>query len=181
MVFAFILAVFLSGCQSAPPSPMAQEAEAPALSSLQAGDQISITVLGDEDLSGAYELDPRGFITMPLVGQVQAAGLSPQDLQAEISTRLSEGYIVDPKVSVELASLRPFYILGEVKNPGSYPALADLDVFKAIATAGGLTPRASSGSYIIYRGVGAQRREIPARDETPVFPGDSIRVKERFF
>lgn len=158
-----------------------QDIQTPALSTLQAGDQITITVLGDEDLSGAYDVDTRGFITMPLVGQVQAAGLSPQDLQAEISARLSEGYIVDPKVSVELASLRPFYILGEVKNPGSYPALADLDVFKAIATAGGLTPRASSGSYIIYRGVGAQRHEIPARDETPVFPGDSIRVKERFF
>ncbi len=183
---AFFLIVFLGGCQNAPsftseapPSPQ-HSFEKPGMA-LHPGDSLMITVLGDEDVSGAYEVSPQGFITMPLIGDVQAQGLTPAGLQSSLAAKLSEGFLVDPQVSVEMTSLRPFYILGEVKNPGSYPAAADMDVFKAIASAGGLTPRAVDGSYLIYRGVGAGRMEIAAGDETLVFPGDSIKVKERFF
>lgn len=148
---------------------------------LSSGDQLRITVFGDEDLSGEYDIDARGTITMPLIGDVQAASMSVSQIGDYIIAQLSKGFIVDPKVSIEVVSLRPFYILGEVNAPGNYPTVPEMDVFKAIATAGGLTPRAVKNRYIIYRGFAENRLEIEADDQTPVLPGDSIKVKERFF
>lgn len=148
---------------------------------LSSGDQLRITVFGDEDLSGEYDIDTRGTITMPLIGDVQAATMSVMQVSDYIVAELGKGFIVEPKVSIEVLSLRPFYILGEVNAPGSYPTVPEMDVFKAIATAGGLTPRAVKGRYIIYRGFAENRKQIEANDQTPVLPGDSIKVKERFF
>lgn len=149
---------------------------------LNAGDRLRITIFGDEDLSGEYDIDARGLIALPLAGEIAAQGLSVEALKDKITANLAEGdYLTDPKISIEVISLRPFYILGEVREPGSYPAFPELDVFKAIATAGGLTPRAVKGRYIIYRGFGENRVSIEADDATPILPGDSIRVQERFF
>lgn len=148
---------------------------------LSPGDRLRINVFGDQDISGEYDIDGRGFITMPLVGELEAGGKAVPAVKAEIVERLSQGFLVNPRVSIEVISLRPFYILGEVRTPGSYPTFPGFDVFKAIATAGGLTPRAVKNDYILYRGFGENRRKFKATDETPVFPGDSIRVRERFF
>lgn len=148
---------------------------------LNAGDTLKITVFNDPDLTGEYNIDGNGEITMPLIGALQAEGQSVQTLQSAIITKLENGILVDPKVSIEIAALRPFYILGEVRQPGSYPSAPNLDVFKAVAIAGGLTPRGVKDEFVIYRGFGEERQTIPAREDTPVLPGDSIRVKERFF
>lgn len=148
---------------------------------LNAGDKMEITVFGDEDLTGEYDIDARGYITMPLIGDVKASSTTVAMLQKSLETELSKGYLVNPRVSIEVISLRPFYIAGEVKTPGSYPAAPNLDAFKAIAIAGGLTPRASRNNYLITRGEGASKQRIKATDDTPVLPGDSINIKERFF
>lgn len=149
---------------------------------LNAGETVKVTVFNDADLSGEYEINTQGFITMPLIGDLRAAGLSQNTLQMAISDNLSSrGYLVDPIISVEIVALRPFYILGEVRNPGNYDTVPEMDVFKALAIAGGLTPRAVDDEFIIYRGFGANRQQIEAREDTPVLPGDSIKVKERFF
>lgn len=148
---------------------------------LKSGDKLKITVLNDEDITGEYRIDLMGNISLPMVGEVEAAYISVRDLRGVITQKLSDGYIVDPQVTIEVLNLRPFYILGAVNNPGTYPSDADLNVFKAIAIAGGLTPRADRDDYIIYRGKGPGRQEIEADDDTPVLPGDSIRVEERLF
>lgn len=149
---------------------------------LNAGETLKVTVFNDPDLSGEYEIDNRGFITMPLLGDVQAAGRSQNMLKNMIENQLSvNGILVDPSVSIEVITLRPFYILGEVRTPGSYPTVPEMDVFKALAIAGGLTPRAVDDEFIIYRGHGETRQTLKAREDTPVLPGDSIKVKERFF
>jgi len=148
---------------------------------LSTGDLLKIKVFGDEDFSSDYEVDRLGFITMPLIGEIKAAGRTSAALQEDIKNRLAQGYLVNPRVSIEIASFRPFYILGEVRNPGSYPYQPSLDVFKAIALAGGLTPRAVDDEFIIIRGDGSSKRHFNATEDTPVFPGDSIRVEERFF
>ncbi len=157
--------------------PAAGDVEYP----LVAGDILYIDIFGDEDLTGEYEINSLGSITFPLIGVMPAAGRGVSDLQDEITTALSDGYLIDPKVSVEVKSLRPFYILGEVRAPGTYPIKPNMDVFKAIAAAGGLTPRAKKNSVIIYRGFGEARVAISADDATPIYPGDSIQVEERFF
>ena len=163
------------------PQPNAQSSPQSAAMILYPGDTLKIMIVNDETLSGEYTLDPRGMITMPLIGEVKAGHRSLATLREEITAKLADGYIVNPQVSIDMTSMRPFYILGEVSKPGTYDTTADLNVFQAIATAGGLTPRARSGRYTIYRGKGPQRREISAGDDTPVLPGDSIRVEERLF
>ena len=180
-----IFSASLMGCVStSDPSQKLAPSPAPQISDfvLSSGDALKVTVFGDEDLSGEYDVDPRGFINMPLIGDVAVADRSIPAVQDDISDSLKAGgIIVNPQVSIEVTNLRPFYILGEVEEPGSYPSVPEMDVFKAIATAGGLTPRARKGRYIIYRGFAENRTEIEARDDTPVYPGDSIRVEERFF
>ncbi len=149
---------------------------------LNAGETMRVTVFNDPDLTGEYEINTQGFITMPLLGDIRAAGVTQTAFKNQLEYNLAaNGILVEPKVSIEVISLRPFYILGEVRNPGDYPTVPNMDVFKALAIAGGLTPRAVDDKFIIYRGHGADRKEIAAREDTPVLPGDSIKVKERFF
>lgn len=148
---------------------------------LSAGDKIKVTVFEDETLSGEFLINDNGIVTMPLIGDMKAAGFTQKQFQEELFNVFSQGYLVDPHISVEVISLRPFYILGEVKTPGMYEYQPSLNAFKAIAVAGGFTPRAKQGKYVIIRTEGVKTKEIEADDLTPVLPGDAIRVKERFF
>lgn len=163
------------------------ESQTPALTTepayrLNVGDLLRITVYGVEDLSNAYRIDSTGSVTVPLVGEIPARGRLKEEIQAEIAKRLIDGgYYNSPSVTVEIMELAPFYILGEVNKPGRYPYEPGLDVIKAIATAGGHTPRAAKDKIVIIRDVNGQKTEIDAREDTEVLPGDSIKVKQRFF
>ncbi len=149
---------------------------------LNPGDRLKMTVFGVEDLSGEFEIDRNGQITVPPIGEIDAAGRTKIDLQQEITDRLIEQkYFKNPNITVEIIALKPFYILGEVKSPGSYNYVPSLDVFKAVALAGGYTPRASKGRTMIIREVNGQKQYIRAAEETEILPGDSIKVKQRFF
>ncbi len=156
---------------------------APAPYCLNAGDHLRIFVFGAEDLTGDFRVDSKGKITIPLIGEVKAEGLTKLELQKLITQKLIDGdYYNNPKVTVAITALQPFYILGEVKKPGSYEYQPELNVFKAIATAGGYTPRASKGNVIIIRKVHGEKVKIKANEDTPIIPGDSIKViKRRFF
>ncbi len=150
--------------------------------SLAAGDTINLTVYGEEELSGEYLLDNRGSITVPLIGVVQAAGLSKTELQDVIAEALkTEQFLEKPYVTVTATRLQPFYILGEVRTPGRYDYEPTLDVFKAIALAGGYTPRAAKSKIIITRLRDGQKTRFYAVENTDLLPGDSILVKQRFF
>lgn len=149
---------------------------------LQSGDFLRIMVFGVEELSGEYKIDSKGDVTIPLIGDVKALGLNKKDLRNTITRALIDGeYYKDPKVTVEIIGMQPFYILGEVKNPGSYEYHTDLNIFKAVAIAGGFTPRASKNKIIIIRKIHDETIEIKATEMTPVLPGDSIKIKQRFF
>ena len=149
---------------------------------LSVSDTLRITVFGVEDLTGKYGVDHNGNITMPLVGQLEAEGKKTTELEKEITNKLIEGgYYNSPNVTVEIIGLAPFYILGEVKGPGRYEYVPGLDIFKAIAIAGGYTPRAAKSKIYIIRDIDGEKTEIKATEETIVLPGDSIKVKQRFF
>lgn len=149
---------------------------------LNVGDLLRITVYGVEELSENYRIDPAGKITIPLVGEIAAQGRAKEEVQNEIAQKLIQGgYYNDPSVTVEVLELAPFYILGEVKNPGRYPFEPALDIFKAIAIAGGYTPRAAKDKIVIIRNVNGKKVKIEASEETEILPGDSIKVKQRFF
>ncbi len=147
---------------------------------LGSGDQIRVNVFRHEDLSGEFELDGNGRFGMPLVGEIDGNGLSVRELEARIAERLEQGYLVDPQISVEVLNYRPFYILGEVQNPGSYPFVNGMTVLNAVALAGGFTYRASDSRISLQRG-GGNREAIKVTPDTLVLPGDVIEVPERFF
>ena len=145
------------------------------------GDRVQVTVFGHEDLSGELEIDARGRLSLPLGSAVVAQGLTIDELESAIVDSLRPDYLVDPRVTAQLVSLRPFYILGEVNAPGSYPYASDMTIMKAVAIAGGFTPRARSKRVVIRRVVDGEETEVAAEDETVVRPGDVIEVPERFF
>src|ERR1700730_7594449 len=149
---------------------------------LQAGDRLKITVYGEEALTGPYDINPGGYISMPLVGAVRAAGRTRSELEREITNRYrSGGFLQDPNVTVAVAEFQPFYVLGEAEKPGEYPFRSGLNVHSAVAMAGGFTYRASRSSVLI-RHIGEQVwREYPLTEPVPIAPGDLIRVPERYF
>jgi len=145
------------------------------------GDQIRLTIFRHEDLSGEFALDGEGFFALPLVGEILGGGMTARQLENEIEVRLkSGGYLVDPQVSIEVLNYRPFYIIGEVNNPGSYQYVNGMNVINAVALAGGFTYRADQDDIIISRG-GADGDELEANLTTEVLPGDIVEVTERFF
>jgi len=148
---------------------------------LDTGDKVRITVYGETDLSGEFVVDSSGQVQLPLVGQVKAAHLTLHEFINEVSTALKEGYLKDPKVSVEVMNYRPFYIMGEVNKPGEYPYENGLTVLGAVALAGGFTYRADD-SEVFVRHVGSTREQTMKADATAkINPGDIVRVAERFF
>lgn len=149
---------------------------------LGAGDKVRVTVFGEADLTGEYEIDGSGVVAFPLVGEVKAVGGTARDLENGIAKKLSQGYLKNPTVSVEVLSYRPFFILGEVKRPGSYPYKNGLNVLNAVALAGGYTYRAKSNVWVITRSGDKEFQEREVQNGNFIVrPGDTIMIPERFF
>ena len=148
---------------------------------LGSADKIRITVFGEPSLTGEYFVSSSGKVSLPLAGEVQAAGLTLRDFHDHVVKALLDGYLKDPKVSLEVLTFRPFYILGEVSKPGQYPYTSGLTVFNAVATAGGFTYRANTRKVMIKRASEPAEHELPLTAETAIAPGDTIRIPERFF
>ena len=148
---------------------------------LDTGDKVKVIVYGEDDLSGEFDVDGSGFVRLPLIGQVRAAGLSLREFEAAIAAKLAAGYLVNPKVSVAVTNYRPFTILGEVNKPGEYPYENGMTVLNAVALGGGYTYRADKDEVYIRRKGSQAEVKLPADDRTSVYPGDTIRVDERIF
>lgn len=144
-------------------------------------DQLRVTVFGHDDLSNQYTVASNGTISFPLIGDVNAAGLTVAEFQRVTEQRLSEGFLKSPRVTAEIMTFRPFYILGEVSRAGEYPYTNRLTVLNAIATAGGFTHRANRKVIAIKGFSDTEERRVELTPTTYVQPGDTIRVLERFF
>jgi polysaccharide export outer membrane protein len=166
----------------ATPTDAATAAETVAGYTLGPGDRVRLTVFRHEDLSGEFDVDGEGFLALPLVGEIRGAGMNARQLESQIEDQLKEGgYLVNPQVSLEVLNYRPFYIIGEVNNPGSYQYVNGMTVINAVALAGGFSYRADQDDIIITRGGSEGRRLEDVRLDTAVLPGDIIEVTERFF
>lgn len=149
---------------------------------LASGDVVRITVFGEADLSfNEIRLNDAGTFSYPFIGQVRARGKTPNQIEDLIASKLKDGYLVDPRVTVSVITYREFYISGEVKKPGGYPYQPGLTLERAIALAGGLSERASTSRVTIMRGDGTSRKAQKAELETAIHPGDSITIKQGFF
>ena len=147
---------------------------------LGAGDQIRVTVFNEPDLTGPFVVGSQGTISYPLVGAIRASGLTLEEFASALQQALAV-YVRQPNVSVEVTNYRPFFILGEVQRPGTYPYSANLTVPNAVATAGGFTYRANRGRVFIRHANENVERSYPLTVSTPVLPGDTVRIGERLF
>jgi polysaccharide export outer membrane protein len=149
---------------------------------LSSGDIIKINVFGEPDLSfEEIRLTDAGTFSYPFLGEVDAKGKTPSQIQRLIIAELKNGYLIDPRVSVSVLTYREFFISGEVKQPGGYPYQPGLTLERAIALAGGLTERASIKRITLTRGAGGERAVKKASLDTQVLPGDTITIDQGFF
>lgn len=148
---------------------------------LASADKVRIDVFGEAALGGEFVIDANGRIALPLIGEVQAAGLTGAQLQDAVAQALSQGYLNQPRVTAQVLTYRPIYILGEVNRPGEYPYLPELTVLNAVATAQGFTYRANTRRVFVRR-AGSQVEEAqPLTADARVSPGDTLRIGERYF
>ncbi len=149
--------------------------------SLDTGDRVRVIVYSQRTLTRTYTVDDSGYISVPLVGQVKARGLNTKQVQNRIASRLRAKYLRDPKVSVEVATYRPFFVLGQVQTAGQYPYVVGMTAEVAAAIAGGFTSRADERKFRISRVFNGRRYTLLVSKNFPIFPGDTVYVRERFF
>lgn len=148
---------------------------------LASGDRLRVIVFGQDNLSNLYSVDGSGRITMPLIASVEVAGLTTQQVADRVSARLRNGFIREPRVTVEIDTYRPFYILGEVARSGQFPYATGMTVQTAVAIAGGFTPRAAQSFASLSRQIDGEIVTANVPIHEPVRPGDTIVVRERWF
>ena len=179
----FILAIAglsagLSIQASAQAGPSSSSAESYVLGP---NDRIRLKVYGEPDITGEYEISNSGQVSIPLAGHIKAAGATTRQLEKSIASALAKGIVRDPRVNVEIAQYRPYYILGEVKKSGEYPYRHGLTVLDAVASAGGFTYRANENKVFLRRAGAGAEETFPLDAPVPVYPGDNIRIPERYF
>ena len=186
----FISMFALAACDSDPtPTVKATETARVASTSggdvdyrLGANDRVRIIVFGQPTLTGEYTLDGNGILAFPLIGNVDANGQTTKQLQNAIVSKLDPNYLRNPSVSAEVITRRPFYVIGEVQKPGSYPYVTDMTALQAVAMAGGYTYRARQHNLYLKRlDANGRMVRVAATPETKVKPGDTVEVKERYF
>lgn len=180
LLACLVLPLALQGCAERQiPGEFQAYADTPY--TLGAGDRVRVIVFGQDLLSNSYAVESSGNIAMPLIGSVHAAGRTPVQLAGEIEARLRAGYIREPRVLVEVEAYRPFFILGEVTTAGQYPFVNGMSVETAVAIAGGYTPRGRKDDAQLTRTEGGRTLTADVPVTTPVRPGDTIYIPERYF
>jgi polysaccharide export outer membrane protein len=184
LFIAGIVAGLLGGC-AGPEDLLALEQDNPPLEGyhLDTGDQLRVTVFNEQQLTGDYLVGANGTISMPLIGEVSVRGQTTGELEQTLANRLSveKHLLIDPSISVQVQAYRPFFILGEVRNPGQYPCPYETTVLSAVAIAGGFSYRARTDYVSITRKIGPQLVERRADRTSIIQPGDVIYVYERYF
>ena len=168
-----------------PPAPAPRPPGVPVIPNetytLDSGDNVRVIVFGQDNLSNVYSVDGSGAVALPLIGPVHARGLTTAELASVIAQDLRKKYVKDPKVTVEVSTYRPFFILGEVKKPGQYPYVSAMTVEAAVAIAEGYSDRAKKRFVRLTRRFGGVMSTVMVPTDYPVQPGDTIYVLERLF
>jgi polysaccharide export outer membrane protein len=180
LCIAVLAAAILGGCTERPPlhGPSAT-LEGPYR--LDTGDELRIVVFEQASLTNIYEIDQAGYVALPLIGDVPARGGTTDELGARIAAKLGTSYLRDPDVTVEVATYRPFFVLGEVGNPGQYTYVPGMTAETAIAVAGGFSDRANMRVVRVSRTIAGKLHEGRIAVTEPIRPGDTIYVSERLF
>lgn len=171
----------LAGCSSYQPAPAAFHEAINQPYVLDAGDEVRVTVFDQSDLTNTYAVDQSGYISFPLVGAVAARGRTVNQLEASIAQELRNGFIRDPDVAAEVANYRAVFVMGEVGAGGQYSYVPGMTVQNAVAAAGGFSARAHKMNVDITRQINGTVMTGRVLLTDPLFPGDTIYVRERWF
>ena len=155
------------------------------------GDEMNIVVYYHEDLSarcsgseaaqskGCAVVSDSGTIALPLVGEIRVEGKTVEEVRQEYTARLSEGYLVNPYVTINIHKYRPFFIIGGVRQPGAYPYRKGMTILHAIALAGGHSNLAiKNRPPLVVRMSGASGDGDTISVFSPVYPGDVVEIPE---
>lgn len=173
------LGCLISACASPP------KTELPRIGLVQQtlapGDRLKLDVYREENLSGEYVVNDEGNLVLPLAGTIKAAGKTLPDMRRELTALLSEGYVRDARITLDIVTYRPIYILGEVQKPGEYTFAEGMSVFALVAKAGGFTYRANRNVAYVRHSKDGQEQAYRLDSGAAVLPGDTIRIGPRFF
>jgi protein involved in polysaccharide export with SLBB domain len=175
---AFVFGI--TGCASDSNMRSIPVAQNPPEYKLGPGDRLGITVFGEETITGEYDVDSQGTISLPLAGRISVKDMTTQQFESALTNRLARGLVTNPQVAVAVVKYRPFYILGEVKNPGAYPYYSGATVLNAVALAGGYTYRAQTSKISVVKPEG-DRDPMLAPEDAYLEPGDIVIVPLRWF
>ncbi len=185
IVFTLVVSALLqTACAALPAaSPATASAGAEQEYTLAPGDKIRVIVFGEETLTGDYVITSGGNLTFPLVGNLHATDKTVEQLQTAVAQALADGYVNNPRVSIQVVSFRPFYIYGEVNRPGEYPVSTGLSLQQAVASAGGYSYRANTRRVFLKRANETAEQLIDLREAGTIVvrAGDTIRIAERHF
>ena len=150
-------------------------------------DTVTVKVFKMADLSGDYQVDLTGHISMPLIGEVKAAELTTAQLDQSLTSRLGEKYLENPDVSVGVkeSTLRSVTVDGAVKQAGSFPVMGPVTLMQAVARAGGASEDANPRRVAVFRTIGGKRQAAAfdlvsirrgEAEDPPIYSGDIIVV-----
>ena len=150
-------------------------------------DKLNIKVLKSEELTGDYQVDLAGHLSMPLIGEIAAAGLTTSQLDSKVTELLGQKYFENPDVSVGIkeSALRTVTVDGAVKQAGAFPIAGPLTLMQAVALAKGTTEDANARRVAVFRTIGGERQaaafDLTAirhgqSNDPQIFPGDIVVV-----
>ena len=191
-------AALIAGCADSRggPIPYGQSLsapDAPALATLESDykiapmDKLAVKVFKSEDMSGEFEVDLAGHISMPLIGEVDAANLTTAQLDQKLTGMLGEKYLENPDVAISIKSSsgRVVTVDGAVREPGAYPVLRPISLLQAMAMAKGTTEEANVRRVAVFRTIGGVRQAAAfdvqsirrgQEPDPPIYPGDIVVV-----
>lgn len=190
---AALLLVAVSACRTAEPPPAPTLLSRPAeVAILGPGDVVEIRVFREPDLAGTYRVSPDGRLDFPLIGAVQLGGRKPAEVEDEIRTRLADGYLKDPQVSVFVRELnsQKIHVLGQVSKSGTFPYEPRMTIIQAVTNAGGFTKLAAANRVSLTRMVNGAEQTVILRvgdigegllPNFELLPGDIVFVPESLF
>jgi polysaccharide biosynthesis/export protein len=137
------------------------------------GDLLQVEVYDEKDLTKEVRVLTDGYISLPLLGPVKAAGRTVGRLEGEITRMLGEKYLVNPQVTVFVKKFSNIFVFGEVKKPGSFPIYGKMTVFEAITLAGGFTEVANPTKVKVVRQKGSQETSFEVDTQRLTKKGDA--------